>query len=118
MPNPIRIYQDEDFWEDVAPALRRRGWDVVTTREMGRGEASDEDQMEYAAQQGRAIATFNRRDFLPIATRWFYEGKAHHGVIISRQEPIGEIIRRMQKLMASMSDAELRDTVRYLEEFK
>ena len=35
----IRLYLDEGVHTFIADALRRRGWEAVTTDEAGRGEA-------------------------------------------------------------------------------
>ena len=61
----IAIYTDEHVHPDLAPALRRLGYDVVSCHEAGRADQSisDEDQLIYAAQLGRAILSNNFTDF-------------------------------------------------------
>jgi len=46
-----RLYFDEDVDARLAEALRRRGYDVETTVEAGLLEASDEEQLLFAARQ-------------------------------------------------------------------
>ena len=47
----------------VVAALRIAGIDVLTTREAGRLDAVDVDQLAFAASMGRAVYTANRGDF-------------------------------------------------------
>ena len=61
----IRLFTDAMI--DLRPAvnLRRLGYDVQSCQEAGRSNRgiSDHRQLSYATQQGRAILTFNRRDY-------------------------------------------------------
>lgn len=45
-----------------AKTLRERGFDALTTAEVGMLGKSDPEQLEFAAAQGRAILTYNVRD--------------------------------------------------------
>jgi hypothetical protein len=46
------------------------------------------------------------------------EGKEHWGIILSNREPIGELLRRILRLLNSVSADELKNQVRWLNEFK
>ena len=60
----VRLYVDEDASETaVIVGLRARGVELLTTWEAGRLGLSDADQLAFAADQGRALYTFNARDF-------------------------------------------------------
>ena len=59
--NYVRLYTDEDIFGQVAPQLRRRSYDVLSTPEAGNLELSDQEQLEFAVSQRRAILSFNRR---------------------------------------------------------
>ena len=60
----LRLYVDEDAGEHaVMEGLRARGTDILTTLEADRLGATDADQLAFAAQQRRAIYTFNVSDF-------------------------------------------------------
>ena len=111
---PIKLYLDEHVWLGLAQTLRERGHDVVHVYEVGRGNLDDELQLAYAATQGRAILTFNARDFEPLAAEWFFAGKPHAGIIISNQLPIGELLHRTEHLLTTLSAEEMQNTVRYL----
>ena len=89
-----RLLLDEHVWEGLAVALRELGFDAVHVYEVQRGGEDDEAQLEYAAQTGRAILTFNARHFETLAARWFFANKSHAGIIISDELPLGELMRR------------------------
>jgi hypothetical protein len=86
----------------VARLLREAGIDVLTTQDAGRanGGFSDESQLEFAVERGRAIFTHNVRDFAPLAASWAAAGRAHHGIVVSEIRPPWELAQRMQRLAA------------------
>lgn len=53
----IRLYLDEDVNVLISQLLRARGFDVITTREVGQLGKSDWEQLRYALNQGRALLT-------------------------------------------------------------
>ena len=63
---PIRLLTDEDVYGSVAAKLREKGLDAVSTPEAGRLGESDESQLEWAAQKGRVLLSFNVADFARI----------------------------------------------------
>lgn len=111
---PVKLYLDEHIWYGLATALRERGYDAIHVYDADRSGLDDEAQLAYAAEQGRAILTFNTRDFEPLATEWFFAGKSHAGIIISDQLPVGELLYRVERLLKTLSAEEVRGTVRYL----
>ena len=72
------------------PIVRGRGFDVLTTEEAGRDTASDEEQLAFAAGAGRAILTFNIRDFAPLHEQWRAAGRPHAGMIVSQHSGEGK----------------------------
>ena len=62
----IRLYLDEDVHRRVASALRLRHFDVVSAHEVRRWGLSDEEQLSYAAEEGRALFTYNAADYLQL----------------------------------------------------
>ncbi|MCI0333081.1 MAG: DUF5615 family PIN-like protein [Planctomycetes bacterium] len=54
----VRFFTDEDVYGSIAAALRRAGFDAISTPEAGRLHESDESQLLWAADQGYAIVTF------------------------------------------------------------
>ncbi len=113
----IRLYLDEDVWEGLA-ALRESGFDVMHTYEVGRGGASDPEQLSYASQEKRAIFTHNSKDFVPLAVDWFFDERHYSGIIISPQIEKGGLLKRLKKLMNSISAEEISNTVRHLSDYK
>lgn len=67
----IRLYLDEDVNVLVADLLKAKGFDVLTVRDAGQLQASDEKQLIYAVNQQRALVTHNRRDFEELIQTYF-----------------------------------------------
>jgi predicted nuclease of predicted toxin-antitoxin system len=63
-------------------ALRQRGYDVVTTAEVGLLEASDEEQLVYAVSQQRALVTHNIKHFPGVHAAWIEASRVHWGVVV------------------------------------
>ena len=114
----IRLYLDEHVWYGLAAALQQRGYDAIHVYDVDREGLGDEDQLAYAAEQGRALLTFNARDFGPLAVGWFFAGKTHAGIIISDQLAFGELLRRIERLLQTLPAEELRNTLRYLQAYQ
>ncbi len=64
------FYLDNDIARECADELRAHGHDVIMTRELGRARATDDEQLLFAAQQGRILVTHNWRDFLLLHYAW------------------------------------------------
>jgi hypothetical protein len=79
----IRFFTDEDVYGSVAGALRRAGYDAVSTPEAGRLRESDESQLHWAATEGRALVTFNVGHFAAQHAEWMRCGLYHAGIIVS-----------------------------------
>lgn len=117
----IHLYLDEDVIEDLAPALRWRGYITQSTVEAKRTGLSDELQLEYATARRMAILTYNGRDYLELAELWANSGHEHAGIIISQQfrrEHFGDLLRQVLRLLDSLSADELYNQVVYLQRFK
>ena len=67
---PIRFFADEDVYGSVAPKLREKGFDAVSTPEASRLGENDESQLEWAAQEGRVFLTFNVGHFACLHYEW------------------------------------------------
>ena len=114
-----KLHLNENLSPRLASELRKYGFDVVATQEIeGLLSSSDAVQLNYAASQQRAILTFNIGDFSILHEQYMLEGKEHWGIILSNQEPIGELLRRILRLLNSASADELKNQVRWLNEFK
>jgi len=117
----IAIYTDEDVTTVLAPALRQRGYTAQSAAEAGNLEIPDETQLTYAAEQGMAILTYNAQDFVPIARAWYFAGREHAGIIVSEQfsqRQFGELLRRMLRLLDSLTADEIYNQVVFLQQFR
>ena len=110
----IELYLDEDVSVLVAELLRARGFPVQTTQEAGRKNAGDEEQLEYAVSQRRALLTHNRDDFARLAQVYFDAGRKHYGVIIAVRRPPHEIVRRLLTILNQTTSGEAEDQVIYV----
>lgn len=78
------LYANENFPRQVVEALRRHGYDVLTSMEAGNAGRAvpDEDVLAFATQAGRALLTLNRRDFF----RLHRLTPGHAGIIACTQD--------------------------------
>jgi hypothetical protein len=113
----IALYADEDVHKAFAREVRRRGFNAISVDEEKRRGIDDDQQLEYAASQGRTILTHNQRDFIPLHERWLAEGREHAGVIVSDQIPLGELLRRTFRLLNQVTADEMQNSLRYLNDF-
>ena len=116
--NKIRVLLDEDVWPGLAIALREHSFDVIHVYELGREGMSDSEQLAYAVQESRAIFTHNVKDFVSLATTFYFEERSHSGIIVARQLKKGELIKRTLNLLNSLSVEDIANTVRHLSDFK
>jgi hypothetical protein len=75
-----QLHADENFRQAVVLELRKFGHDVLTASEAGRAGKgiNDSDVLAFAISQGRAVVTFNRRDFI----RLHKMDPVHRGIIV------------------------------------
>ena len=110
-----RLYFDEDADARLAEALRRRDYDIETTVEAGLLEASDEEQLLYAASQQRALVTHNIKHFPGVHATWVEAGREHWGIIILiGHSAISAWLRRMENLLNRFSADELQNQLLFL----
>ena len=112
----IRLYFDEDSARhSLARELRFRGADVLTAIETGMAQKTDEEQLEWAAANSRVVYSFNRGDFYGLHTAWLTAGRSHSGIILSRQGlSVGEQMRRLLRLIDTLTAEEMRNHVEFL----
>ena len=110
----LRLFLDEDVHTALAVALRKRGHDAVHTLEEERLGLSDESQLNFATEKNRCLVTFNVGDFVRLHNRWFEAGREHAGIIVSKQLPVGESLRRLLALLQRESGDSMQGQVRFL----
>ncbi len=76
----VRLLADENFPFPVVDALRRSGHDVVTLTDLGVAGQSltDPAVLKLASDDGRALLTLNRRDFVRL-----HRASADHAGIVA-----------------------------------
>lgn len=87
----------------VAGELQARGHDVVSVHDApGRG-TPDEDVLEYACAEGRAVLTENAQDFRPLAEARILAGGSHCGLALTTEKrwprrDVGSLIVALDEL--------------------
>lgn len=113
----IRIHLDEDAdAHALLKALRQRGQDVTSSRERGVLGYTDQEQLEWAREQGRVIYTYNAVDFCRLHSQYLQHGRHHAGIIIGDQQTlsIGEEMRKLLKLCAAKTAEAIADNLEFL----
>src|SRR3990170_1872077 len=115
---PPKLHLNEHLSPRLAEQLRTYGFDVTATLELDMVEADDDEQLAYAASSQRAIVTFNHKDFAMRHMRYLAEGKEHWGIVLSTEEALDVFRRRLLRLLNTLSADELKNQIRWLNEFK
>ena len=115
---PIKLLLDEHIWEGLTEALTKRGYDVIHVVNTDQRGVDDEPLLGFAAGQERAVLTYNVKHFAPLVRLWYEAGRDHAGVIFSIQLPPPDLLRQAERLLAKLSAEELKNTARWLQEFK
>jgi len=113
-----KLLLDEQIWVYLATLLREEGFDVYHVTEVGLGKTPDPKILEAAIEKHRAVVTFNVKDFAPLIEEYFKDGKEHYGIVASNQVSQGELKKRVTNLLNRITAEELKNTIRYLQEFK
>jgi len=116
----MKLYLDEDMSPKVAQALRGRDYNVTSSHEVGNDGLSDAEQLRYATEQGRYLVTYNRRDYLIMADRWFRRGQHFTKILLMLESryPRNDIGAQMRALegyiIAGAEDPNPTDCVEYV----
>jgi hypothetical protein len=102
---------DEMFADRMAVALVRQGHDVVSVVTDPHLMAIPDDQvLAESTRRGRALVTFNVKDFLPLDAQYRARGQSHGGLVLvsSRTFPqdlslTGSLVGSLGKLLADTS---------------
>jgi len=115
---PPKLYLNEHLSPRLAEQLRQHGFDVTSTLESEMDEANDDVQLAYAVSQQRAVVSFNHRDFAPLHDQYMTEEKDHWGIILSTEESTSALRHRLLRLLNSLSAEDVKNQIRWLNEFK
>jgi predicted nuclease of predicted toxin-antitoxin system len=99
----VKLYLDEDISPKVSEILRKKGMDAVSAHETGMLEASDVEQLAFAAAEGRAMVTRNRDDFITLTVQFFNDLKPHSGLIIVPHTISGSEFSKLAALLMKHS---------------
>ncbi|WP_346290855.1 DUF5615 family PIN-like protein [Sphaerothrix gracilis] len=78
------FYADEGFSKKVSLLLRKLGHNVLTVQEAGQANQRIPDQqvLDFASRQGRAVLTVNRADFI----RLHKQNSNHAGIVVCTED--------------------------------
>ncbi len=112
---PVPLYMDVHVPQQVTDQLRRRGADVLTAIEDGWAEATDEELLEHARQNGRVLFTQDIR-FRALAESWQRQGRPFGGLIFGHQlgNTIGQFVNDLDLLTQATDADEWMNTVEWL----
>lgn len=110
----IKLLLDEDVHLSVAIALRKRGFDVVHVQEVERKGKTDTEQLRYAVENKRCLCSFNVKDFVLQHNEYIQNEKDHFGIIVSKQLPPGETIRKISKILLLYSPRSIKNQILFL----
>ncbi len=113
-----KLHLNEHLSWHLAKQLRRYGFDVTSTIELGMLADDDETQLAFAISQQRAIVSINHQHFAPLHEQYLAEGKEHWGIILSTEESIPILRRRSLSLLNTLSADELKNRICWLNDFK
>ena len=99
----MKLYLDEDINPKVSEILRQGGMDAISAHETDMLEASDEEQLSFAAGEGRAMVTRNRDDFITLTVQFFEGMKPHKGLIIVTHTIPGSDFSKLAGLLLKYS---------------
>lgn len=116
-PGDIALYIDEDSKVSaLIDALRRRGIDVLTTADAGRDGLADDEQLAFAAENGRTLVTANIGDFERIHARWSRAGREHAGIVywLRKEHSTSAVIRAQTLFATTVEPSEIRSRTAWL----
>lgn len=117
----VAFYLDEDAMRNsLLRALRTRGIDVLSALDAGLVGSDDDEHLEFAAQQGRVLYSFNVGHFCRIHSDWLANRKSHNGIVLGHQQhrpSIGTQLRGLLRLASHYSAADMHDRLEFLSDW-
>ena len=118
MSKKLHLHLDADTSSKALyNALLERGHDVTRTpTEWMPFDASDEQQLLGATAQGRAIFTYNIRDFIVLGKR----SPQHAGIVLARQKSLSlnELIHALDRVLRETNADEWVGQTRWLNDWR
>lgn len=109
-PSELRFLLDEHLSRRVAQGLRKRQVDAAAVTEpdyVHLRRATDEEILESAAAEPRAVVTYDRGDFTDLHRTSVLTGRRHAGIVLIPQHPnmqpsnIGALVKALEELARS-----------------
>jgi len=116
--SPPKLHLNEHLSPRLAVQLRNHGFDVTTSQGGGLLATPDEQQLEFAADQERAIVTFNIRDFSELHEKLRAAKREHWGIVLSTREKVPLLFHRLLCMLNKVSAEELKNRLIWLNDFK
>lgn len=110
----IKLFLDEDVHAVLGTILQKRGFDVEHAQESDRKGRPDSEQLKYAVAQKRCLMTFNMKDYVLLHNEYVHQGQEHWGIIVSKQLPIGETLRRLLSVLQSYNSRNMKNRLLFL----
>jgi predicted nuclease of predicted toxin-antitoxin system len=99
----MKFYLDEDLSPRISEILRKGGINAWSAHEAEMREASDQNQLEFAAREKRCLVTRNRDDFIRLTVQFFNDHRPHWGVLIVPHTIPGDQFSRIANLIKKFS---------------
>jgi len=98
-----RLYSNENVARAIVVQLRELSHDVLTSHEAGNAnqQISDEEVLEFACSDNRAVLTNNRLDFL----RLHRSGDSHCGIVVYTTDM--DFLSLAERIDAALEKADL-----------
>jgi hypothetical protein len=113
----VRLYLDEDVMRmALVFGLRSRNVDVLTAAEAEMINRDDQDHLAAAATSGRVLYSFNMADYCVLHQTWSAGDRFHAGIVVAQQQrySAGEELRRLMRLISTISAEEMRNRIEFL----
>jgi len=77
---------------------------------------SDPEHLDHATKEGRVLFSFNVGDFYRLHTACLAQQRSHSGIVVSKQQhySVGELMRRLLKLVSTLSAEEMQNRFEFL----
>ena len=96
----MKYFLDEDLSPKIAELLRKQSVDCISAHEVGMLQASDVEQLKFAARNRRCLLTRNRDDFIRLTVQFFNEHLQHYGVLVIPNTIPGDQFSRIADALA------------------
>jgi hypothetical protein len=99
----MKFYLDENMSPKIAEIARKLGVDAVSDHGVSMTGTADEEQLDFAARQGRCLVTFSRDDFIELSRMYLDAGRRHSGVIIVPYTFRGDEFKQTAKALVAFA---------------